>query len=147
EQPHFANVYWDSARIVIDEFSTMFINAPQYPKIAKLKKIVGLSPSYQIPTCESLGLKLKVESGMDEFLSKVEYPPGLKNKSLSGSISYSFVVNANGKIESFQLASRRTSLGIEEAFEAVFDQLQFRPLAVENPPAKIRCEVEFPIRK
>jgi hypothetical protein len=77
----------------------------------------------------------------------VKYPQELENISLSGSLSYSFIVTAEGEIISYELLSNRTSLGIEEAFEAAFDELSFEPLTLENSPDRIHCEIEFPIQK
>lgn len=143
----FSGAYWDSARFAVQEFDTTFPNAEQQKKVAKLRETLKKPASAQLPTCKELGISLNVKPSMDKFLSMITYPEKLKGTSLSGEVVYSFVVTGAGKVESYQLVSQKTSLGIEEAFEKAFDEsLQFEPLQIEDPPPKIECEVSFPIQ-
>ncbi|HKK46902.1 MAG TPA: tetratricopeptide repeat protein [Balneolaceae bacterium] len=146
---HFSHMYWDSVRIVLQEFDTTFTNSRQHQKVRKLLETLGKPKAHtqaKLPTCEDLGASLSVSPGMQEFLSKVTYPEKLKNMSLSGKVEYSFVVSPDGNWDSYRLVSNRTSLGIEDAFEKAFKKhLHFKPLDIKNPPKKLRCKVSFPI--
>ena len=144
----FNSALWDSVRMVLQEFDTTFTDAKQRPKVKKLQTFLEQQKkSSSIKTCSQLGISLSIDPGMDGFLASVDYPDNLKNSSLSGELEYSFVVTSNGKLESYQLESNRTSLGIEEAFEKAFDEhLQFKPVEGTNIPQKIRCTVHFPIK-
>lgn len=145
----FDGARWDSVRLVVEEFDTTFPEAQQHKRVAKLQELLEKSePPTKIATCKALGISLAVQPSMDEFLSTIVYPEELKGASISGKIIYSFVVNGAGEIKSYELVSQKTSLGIEEAFEEAFEKsLQFSPLSLEDPPARIKCEVSFPIKR
>ncbi|WP_138430379.1 tetratricopeptide repeat protein [Fodinibius saliphilus] len=142
------SMYWDSVRIAINEFDTVFTNAKQRSKVKRMKSFLRKQESEQKATCEKLGLSLKIDPSMEAFLSKVEYPDELKGGSLSGKLIYSFLVDKKGNFESFKLLSNRTPLGIEEAFETAFDKyLQFKPFEGNEIPSHLRCKVSFPIQQ
>lgn len=144
----FDGARWDSVRSTIQEFESTFPDAEQRTKVAKLRELVMQSKSFTpLPTCEDWGISLEVQPDMNEFLSSVEYPEKLDEMTISGEVRYSFVVTSRGEAESFELMSRKTSLGVEEALEKAFRRtLQFAPVQLENPPEKIRCEISFPIQ-
>jgi hypothetical protein len=149
---NFQGVYWDSVRILLQEFDTTFTNSSQHDKVTALREILDqpekTAESTEMPTCENLGITLSVQPGMDEFLSTVTYPEKIADQSLSGEVTYSFVVTSDGEFESYELLSNRTSLGIEDSFESAFEEsLKFAPLTAENAPPKLRCEVTFPIQQ
>lgn len=148
--PQFNGAYWDSVRQVVQEFDTTFSSAKQLHRVRKLQEMLGQTDSLSsnLPTCEQFGITLSVKPSMEAFLSTVVYPDKLKDVSLSGEVVYLFEVNGAGKILSYELVSKKTSLGIEKSFERTFDQsLEFEPLKMEDPPPKIRCEVTFPIQE
>lgn len=149
---NFRGAYWDSVRILLQEFDTTFTNSSQHDRVTALREILdqpeNSTESTEMPTCKSLDITLSVQPGMDEFLSTVTYPEEIANQTLSGEVTYSFVVNSEGEFESYELVSNRTSLGIEDSFEKAFEEsLKFAPLTVENAPPKLRCEVTFPIQQ
>jgi tetratricopeptide (TPR) repeat protein len=147
QQFSFNSAYWDSVLSAVQEFDTTFPDTQRHKKVVQLLKILEQNESSsQIPTCEDLDISLSVKPSMDEFLSTVTYPDEVRDMSISGQVVYSFVVTPYGDVQSFDLISQRTSLGIEEAFESSFEQsLLFEPLNLEDPPPTIRCEVSFPI--
>jgi len=148
--PAYSGAPWDSVRTVLQEFDTTFTNAKQQKKVAALREILKQpekETSSSLTTCKDLGISLSVEPGMDQFLSTVTYPDKLKGTSISGQVEYAFTLKADGSIESYELVSQRTSLGIEDAFEKAFEQsLKFNPLQGDNLPEKVKCEVSFPIQ-
>lgn len=147
-EPSYTGAFWDSVRIVVQEFDTTFSDADQHQKVARLGKILKKEESSpQRPTCEDLNISLSIEGGMNEFLSDVSYPENVKDMSISGQVVYSFVVSPEGEIDSYELVSQRTSLGIEESFERAFEQsLRFEPLEMQDPPQVVECEITFPIK-
>lgn len=153
-QYSFRGTYWDSVRTVIQEFDTTFTNASadQRQRVAALRKALQQreESAQQIPSCEDLNTSLSIEPSMEEFLSGVTYPEKVKDMSISGQVIYSFVVTPAGEIESYELVSQPTSLGIESSFERAFEQsLNFEPLELEldDSPSAIECEVSFPIKQ
>ncbi|WP_440999192.1 tetratricopeptide repeat protein [Fodinibius sp. SL11] len=150
EPLQFSGAAWDSVRVAIHQFDTTFSNAQLQQRVAKLKQVLEeqQSESQKTVTCEDVGISLRVIPNMDNFLSQVSYPNKLERTSLSGKVTYSFVVTKEGKVQSYELISPNTSLGIEEAFEKAFDEhLQFAPLEVQPAPDEVRCEVSFPIQR
>jgi len=147
---YFNSAYWDSARAALKEFDTTFTNAKHRAKVQKFIKVLGKSdkPGQQkLPSCSDFNTKLSVSPSMNDFLGSVTYPPKIQNTSLSGELTYSFVVTPDGKWLSYKLVSQKTSLGIEDAFERAFkENLHFKPMGIKNPPKKLRCELSFPIR-
>src|SRR5699024_3741106 len=142
EKGHFSSAYWDSVYITMDEFDEFFTNADQSPKVAKLRELLQYRSDNQAATCQNLGVKLKVKPGMKAFLRTVEFPERIENSTIRGSVSYAFTVRPNGEMVSYTLLSNRTSLGIEDALEAAFDELSFNPVPVKN---QITCQVDFKI--
>ncbi|NGP87867.1 hypothetical protein [Fodinibius halophilus] len=144
------NTYWDSVRIAVHEFDTTFTNAKQRSKVKQLKSFLEnrRAKEENVATCEEFGLSLTIKPNMQAFLSKVNFPDELKGRSLSGEVTYSFLVDQKGNIESYKLMSNRTSLGIEEAFEKAFDEnLQFKAFESEEVPLQLRCTKTFPIQQ
>ena len=143
----YRGAYWDSTRAAIQQFDTTFSSAKEQGLVATLREMLKQPEgNIKMPTCQKLGISLSVAPSMEAFLSTVRYPRDLKDTSLSGKVAYAFIVDGQGTVQSYELVSQRTSLGIEKAFEEAFDQsLKFAPPEVENPPEKIRCEVSFPI--
>lgn len=149
-QLQFSGAAWDSVRFAIQQFDTTFPDAQQQQRVEKLRKLLEeqQSKSEENATCKDLGISLRVAPGMDAFLSEVTYPDKLQGMSLSGRIIYSFVVTKEGEMKSYELISKNTTLGIEEAFEEAFDEyLQFTPLEIEQAPDEITCRLSFPIRR
>jgi len=149
-QLQFSGAAWDSVRFAIQQFDTTFPNATQQKRVAKLRKLLEEQQlkSEENKTCKDLRISLSVDPSMESFLSHVAYPRKLQNMSLSGNVTYSFVVTKEGKVVSYELISQNTSLGIEEAFEEAFEEhLQFAPLNAENIPEEVTCQVSFPIRR
>ncbi|MDZ7657805.1 tetratricopeptide repeat protein [Fodinibius sp.] len=146
----FSGASWDSVRFAIQQFDTTFPNAKQQKRVNKLSKLLQehQSGSQENITCKDLGISLNVEPSMESFLKQVTYPKRLEGMSLSGNVTYSFVVREDGKVKSYELISQKTSLGIEESFEEAFDDhLQFAPLEAEQAPDEITCRISFPIRR
>jgi len=148
DHQQFNGAHWDSVRMALQQFDTTFTDASQRPRVNELKAFLEQKkPQSSIQTCNELGISLSVDPSMDQFLATISYPDRLKSSSLSGEVVYSFVVNSDGTVVSYQLESNRTSLGIEDAFEQAFDEkLKFMPLEGDNVPSKIRCTVRFPIK-
>lgn len=142
----FKSVHWDSVLIVLDEYQTIFPDGAHAEEVAKLKNVLTLHSANEVATCKELGIALKVKPSLEVFLQKVVYPDSLKNRSLSGFITYSFLVTKSGEVESYRLLTERSSLGIEEAFEAAFKHLHFEPPSLKNA-AKIRCSFDFPVAR
>ena len=150
--PQYQGAYWDSVRAVVHEFDTTFSNAKQRQRVITLREMLkkpaaDSASTSQLPTCKDLGISLSVDPGMDEFLSNVEYPDKLEDMSISGEVVYDFIVTRQGTVESYQLTSQRTSLGIEDAFEKAFEEsLKFKAPRAKEMPDKIKCRVSFPIQ-
>lgn len=142
----FSGAHWDSVRIVVHEFDTTFSDAVQHKKVKKLKELLDQKEEtkQQLPTCEDQGISLAVSPSMDEFLLTVEYPKELEGTSISGEVEYSFIVDGAGEVQSYELVSKRTGLGIEDTFEEAFKSLRFKSLQVKD--VLIRCKVAFPIQ-
>lgn len=150
--PQYRGAYWDSVRAVIHEFDTTFTNAKQRQRVIALRDMLkkpaaDSSSASQMTTCKDLGIALSVDPGMDQFLSNVTYPEKLEEMSISGEVVYDFIVTRQGTVVSFELASQRTSLGIEDAFEKAFrESLKFKMPPAGEIPEKIKCRVSFPIQ-
>lgn len=142
---------WDSVHMALQEFDTTFANTKQHSKVLQLQQFleeIEESPDPEIPTCTELGISLLIDPGMDQFLSTVSFSDKLDNSSLSGEVTYSFVVTKKGEVESFRLISNRTSLGIEDAFEEAFENsLRFEAFEDPQIPEKIKCTLSFPIQQ
>ncbi|MEL7834008.1 tetratricopeptide repeat protein [Fodinibius sp. Rm-B-1B1-1] len=148
DQYAFTGAAWDSVRQAIAQFDTVFPNAKQQQRVAKLKEMLEREETHNETKkrCEDLGISLQVVPSMEAFLSTVTYPEEVRDMSISGEVRYNFTVTKEGKIVSYKLVSQNTSLGIEEAFKNAFDEhLQFAPLEVPGN-SEIACEVAFPIR-
>jgi len=150
--PQYRGAYWDSVRAVVHEFDTTFTNAKQRQRVITLREMLKKpAPDSafisQLTTCKDLGILLSVDPGMDEFLSNVKYPDKLEGMSISGEVVYDFIVTRQGTVESYELTSQRTSLGIEDAFEKAFEEsLKFNVPRKKEIPDKIKCRVSFPIQ-
>lgn len=150
--PQYRGAYWDSVRAVVHEFDTTFTNAKQRQRVITLREMLkkptaDSTSASQMTTCKDLGIALSVDPGMDEFLSNISYPDKLERMSISGEVVYDFVVTRQGTVESYELASQRTSLGIEDAFEKAFrESLKFKVPRAKEMPDKIKCRVSFPIQ-
>lgn len=148
--PRYSGASWDSVRTVLHEFDTTFTSAKQKQRVAALREMLkqpDKETSSSLTTCKDLGITLSVAPSMDNFLSTVTYPDKLDGMSLSGQVVYAFTVTPDGSIESYELVSQRTSLGIEDAFEQAFKKsLKFKTPEGEDLPPKIKCEVSFPIQ-
>jgi len=139
---------WDTVAMTLAEFDTTFPGARQQARVQKLRRELNqLRSDSAIPDCKKLGIELEVQPSMEAFLATVTYPEKLQGTSVSGDITYEFVVDGTGKVLSYRLISKETSLGIEEALESEFDRsLRFKPLNLKSPPPKLKCTVTFPIR-
>lgn len=143
-----SNTEWDSVRTVLQEYDSTFTDGPHRKQVAMLMKALEEQESdTRVPTCEDYGITLEIVPDKDAFLEKIVYPDDLKGMSLSGTMTYSFMVDRNGRIESYRLESQKTPLGIEDAFEkAIGDFLKFAPPEIPDDTEMIRCNVEFPIQ-
>lgn len=151
DKMEFNSVYWDSVRMVLQEFDTTFTDARQHSKVSKLRALLEKysgNRNRALPTCTERGLILTVTPSLGDFLSSVSYPGKLNNRSISGELTYTFVVTEEGKVESYQLQSGKTTSGIEKAFErAIEKSLQFKPFKSDDIPEKLRCTYTFPIQR
>ncbi len=149
EAPAFQSVYWDSVRIVLEEHEELFETSPYQSKVTALKEELGPSKQgEELATCSEKGISLEVDPSMEAFLSSVEFPEKTEEQSLFGSVAYFFVVNEEGNIEEYELASMSALPDIEAALEKAFEEhLSFQPPALnENEGiSRIRCRVEFPL--
>lgn len=148
QQLSFSGPKWDSVRLAIQQFDTTFPKSALLQRVDKMRELLQQSNNTDISTCEEMGLSVQLVPGMDAFLENVSWPEELQDKSLAGNIVYSFVISSSGEIQSYELESPKTSLGVEGAFEEAFDTyLKFEPLNITNTLEQVRCRVTFPVRQ
>lgn len=147
--PEFQSVYWDSVRIVLEEHEELFETSPYQSKISALKEELGpVQQRQKLPTCSESGISLEVDPSMVAFLDSVEFPEKTEEQSLFGSVAYFFVVDEEGEIESFELASMSALPDMEAALEKAFEEhLSFQPPELNGEISRIRCRVEFPLER
>lgn len=146
--PAYAGKNWDRVREWLEEFRTIFPNAPQIRKIDAWKEVLSTSASGTVLSCRDLGAKPVVKPDMPSFINAIELPARVKKLNLSGSLRYRLLINDKGRVDSYELLSTPTGLGIEGAYEqAIENDLQFAPIIQKGRPVRASCEVEFPIKQ
>lgn len=153
EQP-YEGMYWDSVRSVLKEHVENFADDPSAQKVAILSDELDKTDESEqkkadlLPTCQKVGLEPKIRGGMNNFLNKVIFPEELKDTNLSGTLEYEMTIAVNGSVESFELVSPQTKLGIEERFaKAIEEYLVFMPFQLDQNISKLRCRITFPIKR
>ena len=144
-----ATAHWDSVRLVLAEHDSLFPNSPYQSRVQLLQEEIGDSSRSlnKWPTCREQDIRLKVLPSMEHFLRSVQMPKHMEGQSLSGEITYSFVVGEKGQIYSYTLTSPPTLPEVEGALESAFEEsLEFKPLSINRSFSKIRCSVTFPIK-
>lgn len=148
--PMYSGAHWDSVRSILREHNTTFEGSPYRSRVEQLQEEIKAPDvaSPRLPTCKEYGIRLTIEPDMQTFLQSVEWPESVNNDTLSGTVVYAFIVNESGEILSYQLESPSTSLGIEEALEAAFDEhLTFAPPDVDKSISKLQCRFSFPVKQ
>lgn len=149
-QGSYRGAYWDSVRVLLEEYKSTFSEGRFTPKVNKLNEALSTGnrlSSESVRTCTESGATLRIKSGMDNFLKTVDYPKKVQNMNIAGKIVFEFILEPDGSVLSYRLLSEETTLGIEEAFEnAIEEDLEFLPLQPDEPVEKLRCEVTFPVR-
>lgn len=146
-ETRYEGAHWDSVRAVLDEHIKNFSGRSPAERANKMAETLGKKDRApeEIKSCNELGITPGIKPGMDEFLSTVVYPGHVRDQNVSGTVNFEFVINSFGEMLSYQLISKKTNLGIEEAFaEAIENNMEFLPLETEEP-TKVRCAVSFPI--
>ncbi|SMO80582.1 hypothetical protein SAMN06265218_11432 [Fodinibius sediminis] len=141
----YTTTRWDSVQAVLSEHTSVFPDSPYYPDIKRLQSEITVPDRLPGPTCDDYGVELKVAQGLDNFLSSVAWPSKVREGTVSGEITYTFVVDKKGRVLSYELTSPRTSLGIEEVLEASFEELRFEAIPVKEPVSELRCRFSFPV--
>lgn len=148
-QQNYEGTHWDSVRFALRQYDSTFTNTNQQQRVRELLEYLNANQKRStIKSCKEAGTELRIAPSRESFLSSVEYPKKLRGKTLSGSVVYQFTVAKDGTVESYELKSNRTSLGIEDALEEAFDEsLRFHPFPDSMEAEKLRCTVRIPIKK
>ncbi len=141
----YVGKYWEKVRAMTETFQKLFSEAPQNKQVAIWEKT--LKSESQILTCRQIGAQPKIAGGMQAFLANIELPQKLKGMNLSGSLTYKILINKKGAVESYELESKPTGMGIEEAYSKTIESyLQFEPFRYKGEAVRVRCEVVFPVK-
>ena len=139
---------WDHVRELIREFKELFPEADQTKQVGQWARMLDQTTQNSRLTCAELGVTPSIRPGMETFLRAVQLPEKIRKMNLSGSITYRIVISREGQVESYELFSKKTNLGIEEAYEAAIqNELKFDPVHYQNKPVQVSCEVVFPIKQ
>jgi len=146
--PDYSGKAWDRVRELLAEFKQLFPKAEQMEAINVWAEEIGNSGSNTVLRCEKLGVKPKVKPDMQTFVSTIDLPDKVKGLNLSGKLNYRLLINRDGTVESYELLSNPTNLGIEDSYEtAIKNSLAFEPITQNGKAVRISCEVEFPIKQ
>lgn len=152
--------YWDLARSNLDLFLLYFKNSPlrveitalktelQKPVVKEVPKEVpdtGTKPegnSVEVyPTCKEIGREAEVRGGIENFMSSIHFA----REEEPQPISYSFVINQRGIVQSFEVITEdypeELRAKIEDSFEG---NLSFEPIIFEGEAITVQCTVTFP---
>ncbi|MBN2731253.1 MAG: hypothetical protein JXR26_02380 [Balneolaceae bacterium] len=146
----YSRTEWNQVRALLDEFKEVFPAAPQIQTVDQWSQVINQTGTNGLLTCKELNITPKVTPDMPTFLQAIKLPERLKGLSLSGSLTYRLEINTDGTVNSFELISNPTNLGIEEAYEkAMKAQLRFEPIDLngKGKTETVSCEVDFPIKQ
>ena len=149
---------WDKVRANLDLFLLYFKNSPLKDEVLKLKTElqvpVKVEPVVEeekvepvsvgdIPTCADIDAEVVIRGGMEAFMSS--FSLDLNNPLQE--VTYTFLINQRGVIESFEPKSNDYPREIQEVLEPAFvDNLFFEPVIFEGQAITVKCEVTFPIQ-
>jgi len=146
----YTGAYWDSVRVLLDEFQAVFPDARQTARVAKIAETLRESDreTAAMKTCREIGVEPRIKSGMEQFLSVVEYPEEARSDT-GGEITFLFVLGGDGTVYAYQLRSSETvSPAVVDSYsDAVKNRLEFLPLESVGPDERVRCAVTFPVRR
>lgn len=146
---YYLSTEWDSVLVVLEEYDSVFTDGPHRQQVSVLyetlkeqrKKPSGIS------TCNEEGVVPEMIPGETAFLESVDYPENLANLAVSGSITFSFLIDRDGTIISFRRESQQVLPAIEESFtRAIENHLSFAPLDLAEGTEAVHCTITFPVQ-
>ncbi len=141
----YAGERWQKVRSVIAVFQNLFPEAPQAEQVAVWYEMLRKKPT--LLTCKETDDELQIIGGMEAFIAKAELSQKIKGMNISGTLAYSIVINQQGEVQSYELISNPTGLGIEAAYgKAIEKHLRFEPVRYKGKAIKAMCRIEFPIK-
>ncbi|MFA5669379.1 MAG: tetratricopeptide repeat protein [Balneolaceae bacterium] len=152
--------YWDLARSNLDLFLLYFKNSPLRGEVTTLKTelqkpVVKEVPKETLetntelegnivgafPTCNEIGKEAVVRGGIESFMNAIQFT----SEDEPQPISYSFVINQRGIVQSFEVMTEdypeELRAKIEDAFEG---NLSFEPIIFEGEAITVQCTITFP---
>lgn len=149
--------YWDAARSNIDLFLNYFRNSPLAQEINILKdelevpeppevetveklELIDIIVDSDILTCSEIDQIAKPRIHWDDLLVGITYD----SETEPDNITYSFIINQRGVVESFELVSNQDDysedllIQLEDMF---YDLLSFEPIIHEGEAVVANCEV------
>lgn len=144
----FVGAFWDSVRVLTDEYKQRFDHQPHETRIDTLQSVLGRAQTAKgkVYTCEELKLEPEISSGIDQFLEKVSYPRSLQNQQISGSIMYEVLIGPDGSLHSFKQLSDPTLPELEQVYEeAIEEHLVFEPISQLEEEERLRCTLVLPV--
>ncbi|MDX1672642.1 MAG: tetratricopeptide repeat protein, partial [Balneolaceae bacterium] len=130
----FRGVYWDSVRVLLDEYSHTFEPRPHAQRIENLKVLLsteGRSDQLpaSIPTCLELGVEPKILPDRETFKAKVSIPDQPEAGLNVGEIRYELVIDRQGEVEAYRLRSPIESADMKKTIDlAIENFLKFSPI-------------------
>ncbi len=90
---------------------------------------------------------MDVVGGMKNFLSTVEYPEELKERAVSGEITFEIYIERTGKVRVVKLLSKEVLGSVDEAFRNAIDKrLFFDPYSLNDKIKNQSCRMSFPVK-
>lgn len=162
----FEGALWDSTRSILQRIENEYSASTVMPQVQILQETLtrpesdslfisdttsvrqdqvisesgSESPGYS--RCEELGITMNLEDGMDGFMNSLTYPDWTQDVSIRGELEYLFVIESDGRIQSYEQLSRMDRSGIPEAVEnGIRTKLSFE---LHNSGETVECTVIFP---
>tara|TARA_R110002096_G_scaffold329006_6_gene523055 strand:- start:12004 stop:14721 length:2718 start_codon:yes stop_codon:yes gene_type:complete len=150
--------YWDKVRANLDLFLLYFKNSPLKNEISTLKTelqvpvkvepvvetpAVETTAGGEVPTCNDINAEIIIRGGMEAFMGSISFDNNFDVQE----VTYSFLVNQRGIIESFEPKSDDYPRELIEIIEPAFlDKLFFEPVIYEGQAITVKCDVTFPVQ-
>ncbi len=149
---------WDKVRANLDLFLLYFKNSPLKNEMSTLKTelqvpvkaepvveapAVESTAEGEVPTCSDINADVIIRGGMDAFLGSISFDNDFEIQE----VTYTFLINQRGVIESFEPKSDGYPQELKNIIEPAFlDNLFFEPVIHEGQAITVKCDVTFPFQ-